>query len=75
VLVSSFLHSSIDSILKTVTGDYNQVLMGNTDVQDALKKLDNLTKEKHLVMAARTLVVAEEIKTEVQAGALQPVPF
>jgi hypothetical protein len=48
--------------------DYSQALLGNADVQKALEKLNKLTGKEHLAIAARTLVVAEEIKVEVGAG-------
>jgi hypothetical protein len=39
--------------------------MGKTDVEDALQRLDMLTKEENLMMAARTLGVTHDIRDDV----------
>ena len=41
-------------------------LMGKTDVEDALLRLDSLTKEESLMVAARNLEVTHEIKVLVE---------
>ena len=40
-------------------------LVGKTDAEDALQQLDMLTKEENLMMAARTLGVAHDIRNDV----------
>jgi len=40
--------------------------MGKTDVEDALLRLDSLTKEESLMVAARNLEVTHEIKVLVE---------
>jgi hypothetical protein len=41
-------------------------LMGRTDVEDALKRLDALTREENLLTATRILVVAHHVDDNVQ---------
>jgi hypothetical protein len=40
-------------------------LVGKTDVEDALQRLDMLTKEENLMMATRTLGVTHDIRDDV----------
>ena len=42
-------------------------LMGRTDVEDALLRLDSLTKEESLMVAARNLEVAHRVDGNVEA--------
>ena len=42
-------------------------LVGTTDVEDALVRLDTLTKEEGLMMAARTLEVSHRVDVNVTA--------
>lgn len=58
VLRSFLAEQSTDKFLKK--------LMGRTDVEDALKRLDALTKEENLLTATRILVVTHHVDDNVQ---------
>jgi hypothetical protein len=47
------------------TEKFMKRLLGKTDVEDALQRLDMLTKEENLMMAARTLEVVHAIRDDV----------
>jgi hypothetical protein len=53
--------------VKTYTDseDYGKILLGNSEVQTALYDLDLLTREESLMIAAETLVIVQETKTNV----------
>jgi hypothetical protein len=63
------LFMRLDVSLISLPEDYGRVLLGNTEVQEALMKLNELTNEENLVTAATTLVVVQGMAAEVGAGA------
>ena len=48
-------------------------LLGRKDIEDALKRLDNLIQEEFQMLTAQTLVVATEIKDGLRPNLPSPI--
>jgi hypothetical protein len=63
--ISVFIRSKYSFLADCSTERFLKRLLGKTDVEDALQRLDMLTKEENLMMAARTLGVTHDIRDDV----------
>jgi uncharacterized protein YoxC len=52
-------------LLKCFSGKYLKKLMGDTDVEDSLKKLDKLTQEEALMASAELLKMTDRLGSQV----------
>lgn len=50
-----------------MSGTYLNILVGNTDIKDALLRLDKLTQEEALTVAVRVLKVTQGVDNKVTA--------
>ena len=64
--ISRCIHLASPFLADYSTEKFIKKLVGKTDVEDALKRLDVLTKEETLVTAARFLTVAHHVDDTVQ---------
>ncbi len=59
--ISMSIHFGWSFLAEYTTGKFMKKLVGKTDVEDALQRLDMLTKEENLMVVARTLGVSHRI--------------
>jgi len=65
--ISASIHSVISFMADYETEKFMKRIAGRTDVEDALKRLDMLTKEESLMTAARNLEVTHRVDVNVVA--------
>ena len=65
--ISGSIHSVISFMADYETEKFMKRLAGRTDVEDALERLDTLTKEESLMTAARNLEVTHRVDVNVVA--------